>query len=189
MKIEYANMPKGANKLSFLLRYVFNVLRTWYMFNIKYPWVKYNGFVRVMKGTSFAKRDITLGKNVQFGIYCNIATDVKIGDFVLLAGRVSIVGKNDHIYNIPGNYIWNGERGLDEMTIIEDDVWIGTGAIIIAGVRIAKGSIVAAGSVVNKDIPECEIWGGVPARKIRDRFENEIERNNHMLFLSNTKQC
>ena len=70
-----------------------------------------------------------------------------------------------------------GDNGI---TIIEDDVWIGTAAIIMSGVTIGRGSIVAAGSVVTKDIPSCEIWGGVPARKIRDRFETEEEKKYHI---------
>jgi len=72
------------------------------------------------------------------------------------------------------------ERGDNGITIIEDDVWIGTAAIIMSGVTIGRGSIVAAGSVVTKDIPSCEIWGGVPARKIRDRFETEEEKKYHI---------
>ena len=50
----------------------------------------------------------------------------------------------------------------------------------MSGVTIGRGSIVAAGSVVTKDIPSCEIWGGVPARKIRDRFETEEEKKYHI---------
>ena len=84
------------------------------------------------------------------------------------------------IHSIPGKTIWSGERGDNGITIIEDDVWIGTAAIIMSGVTIGRGSIVAAGSVVTKDIPSCEIWGGVPARKIRDRFETEEEKKYHI---------
>ena len=62
-------------------------------------------------------------------------------------------------------------------------MWIGTAAIIMSGVTIGKGSIVAAGSVVTKDIPPCEIWGGVPAKRIRDRFEKEEEREYHLKLL------
>ncbi|MGY3213781.1 acyltransferase [Mucilaginibacter sp. HD30] len=185
MKIDYENMPNGAGKFIFTLRYIFNILRTWYIFHIRYPWVKYDGFVRVMAHTSFAKMDIELGHHVQFGNYCNVASDVKIGNYVLMAGRVCFVGKNDHDFSQPGKYIWQGERGEDGTTIVEDDVWIGHNAIVIAGVTIGKGSIIAAGSVVNKDVPACEIWGGVPARKIRDRFISEKVKKDHIQFLEN----
>ena len=107
MHIDYSNMPNGVSSLNFILRYFFNILRTWYLFHIRYPWVKYNGFVRVMKGTSFAQNmDVRIGNNVQFGDYCNIASNVHFGDNILMAGKVSFVGKHDHTFNIPGKTIW-----------------------------------------------------------------------------------
>ncbi len=181
MKIDYHNMPNGVSKTNFILRYVFNQLRTWYKFHIRYPWVKYNGFVRVMKGTSFAQNmDVRIGHNVQFGDYCNIACNVHFGNNILLAGKVSFVGKHDHTFDIPGQTIWQGERGNNGTTIVEDDVWIGTGAIIMSGITIGKGSIIAAGSVVTKDVPPCEIWGGNPAKKIKDRFLTNYEKQFHL---------
>lgn len=184
MHIDYSNMPNGSSKLNFILRYLFNILRTWYLFHIRYPWVKYNGFVRVMKGTSFAQNmDIRIGNNVQFGDYCNIACNVHFGNNILMAGKVSFVGKHDHTFNISGRTIWQGERGNNGTTIIENDVWIGTNSIIMSGVKIGKGSIVAAGSIVTKDIPPCEIWGGNPAKKIKDRFLTIEEKEYHLKFI------
>lgn len=167
------------------MRYYFNVVRTWFLFSIKYPWVKYRGFVRVMKGTTFAHFPIEIGHNVQFGDYCNIASPVKFNNYILMAGRVSFVGKNDHKFDMPGQYIWNGERGNDGTCVIEDDVWIGHASTIVGGIQIGRGSIIAAGSVVTKNIPPCEIWGGVPAKKLRDRFNNENEKEEHLSFLQN----
>lgn len=181
MKIDYSNMPNGSNKLNFVLRYIFNQIRTWYLFNIRYPWVKYKGFVRVMKGTGFAQNmDIQIGHNVQFGQYCNIASNVHFGNNILMAGRVSFVGKHDHTFDISGQTIWQGKRGENGTTVVEDDVWIGDGAIIMSGVTIGKGSIVAAGSVVTKPIPPCEIWGGNPAKKIKDRFQSSYLKDYHL---------
>jgi acetyltransferase-like isoleucine patch superfamily enzyme len=54
---------------------------------------------------------------------------------------------------------------------IEDDVWLGANAVILDGARIGRGAIIAAGSVVGGTVPPYEIWGGVPAVKIRDRPE------------------
>ena len=181
MRIEYYNMPNGASKLNFALRYILNQLRTWYKFHIRYPWVQYDGFVRVMKGTSFAQNmDVRIGHNVQFGDDCNVACHVHFGNNILMAGRVCFVGRHDHTFDEPGKPIWQGERGDNGTTVVEDDVWIGTGCIILSGVTIGKGSIVAAGSVVTKDVPPCEIWGGNPARKIKDRFNNTEDKINHL---------
>lgn len=151
---------------------------------MKYPWVEYHGFVRVMKGTGFAKGfKVRLGNNVQFGDYCNVATSVDIGNYVLMAGRVCFVGKDDHTFDVSGQYIWNGHRGTSTPIIIEDDVWIGHRVTIVGPVHIGYGSIVAAGAVVTCDIPPCEIWGGVPAKKIKDRFRTRKETEEHLKMI------
>lgn len=58
---------------------------------------------------------------------------------------------------------------LDAPITIEDDVWIGAGSIILAGVTIGKGAIIASNAVVNKDVPPYSIVGGVPAKIIKER--------------------
>lgn len=184
MMLESKNKPRGVNKLNFLFRLLFNYARTFYLFNIKFPWVKHEGFVRVMKGTEFAKMNIKIGKQVQFGQYCSISSDIVFGNYILVAGNVGFVGKVDHAFNEPEKLIWEGVRMNPSPTIIEDDVWIGHGAIITGGVRIGRGAIIGAGSVVTKDIPPCEVWAGVPAKKIKDRFENTNQRLNHLDFLN-----
>ena len=61
----------------------------------------------------------------------------------------------------------------DRGVIIENDVWDGTRAIILHGVTIGRGSVIGAGSVVTKSVPEFTIVAGAPARAIRDRFTPE----------------
>lgn len=181
----YNNIRVGDKKCISFLRFIANNVRTWYKFHVKFPWVKYNGFVRVMKGVSFAKgMNIRIGNNVQFGSYCEITTDTLFGNNILLAGSVSIVGRQDHTYDKPEVTIWDGPRGHNELTIIDDDVWIGTKCVIMSGVIIGKGSIIAAGSVVTQNIPPCEIWGGIPARKLKDRFSKTEDKDKHIKFLS-----
>lgn len=183
MKIDYSNMENGASRTSFLIHYIYNIIRTWIHFHIRFRNVKYAGFVRVMRGTSFANFPIELGHNVQFGDYCNISTPAKIGNNVLLAGRVCFVGRNDHDISVPGQTIWKGERRNDGETIVENDVWIGHRATIVGPLTIGAGSVIAAGAVVTTDVPPCEIWGGVPAKKIRNRFKTEEEKEKHLTYL------
>lgn len=189
MKIDFKNMPNGASKGSFVLRYLFNMLRTWYVFHLRYPWVKYQGFVRVMGGTHFAQHmDVVIGNNVQFGNGCNVASNVHFGNNVLMAGNVQFVGRHDHSFSMPGVTIWDGERGENGTTVVEDDVWLGASVIVISGVTIGRGSIVAAGSVVTGDIPPCEIWAGVPAKKVKDRFTCEADKVKHLAFLEEKRR-
>jgi len=188
MAIEYANMPYGMSKWKFALRYLFNKVRTWYYFHVRFPWVKYDGFVRVLKGTTFVRRDIHLGHNVQFGRYCDVAADVEIGSYVLFGNFCRIVGKYDHTFKEPRQLIWESVRKRENKASIGSDVWIGNGSIIVGGVQIGNGAIVAAGSVVTKDIPPFEVWGGNPAHKIHDRF-NEEEKLQHMKRLKELGLC
>lgn len=68
--------------------------------------------------------------------------------------------------------------------VIEDEAWIGTDAIIMSGVTIGKGAMIAAGSVVTKDVPPYAIVGGVPARLIRYKFPEEIIKILHPIYLN-----
>lgn len=188
MTIDYSNMPLGANKMSFTLRYLMNVVRTWIYFHVFYRQVKYHGFVRVMKGTSFAPGiKVRLGNNVQFGDYSNVATNLTVGNNVLFAGRVCFVGRHDHQFSECGKTIWASEHEQNGTTIIDDDVWLGHRVTVVGPVHIGAGSIVAAGAVVTQDIPPCEIWGGVPARKIKERFISTKEKEMHLAFLQQKK--
>jgi acetyltransferase-like isoleucine patch superfamily enzyme len=182
------NVPKGRSQLSIYINIIYNYVRTWYKFHIKAPWVKYRGFERVGHHTIFNKGFIIeMGRNVQFGPYCHIAADVKFGNNILMGGHVYLIGKNDHLFNIPCKLLWDGGRGKDNITIIEDDVWIGYNSIILGGVHIGKGSIIAAGSVVTKDVPECTIVGGNPAKVIKERFNNTIDKEKHLHYLATLK--
>ena len=118
-------------------------------------------------------------------IYCTEAP-VTIGKNVIFGPRPTIIS-GDHRTDIPGRYITecaDKKPGNDLPIIIEDDVWIGANVTILKGVTIGKGSIIAAGSLVTKDIEPCTIAGGIPARKIRDRFLTEADKRNHLLFLN-----
>ncbi|HRS72718.1 MAG TPA: CatB-related O-acetyltransferase [Anaerohalosphaeraceae bacterium] len=127
----------------------------------------------------FKKNAIEAGDYVFFGRKVHIYANVKIGHFVMIASHVAIVG-GDHRFDVVGVPMrFTGRDGLEELqTIIEDDVWVGHGATIMAGVKIGRGAIIAAGSVVTKDVPAYAIVGGIPAKLIRLRF-NEQQQKQH----------
>jgi acetyltransferase-like isoleucine patch superfamily enzyme len=125
----------------------------------------------------FKKNAITTGDYVFMGFNAHIDANVQIGHFVMLASNVAIVG-GDHRFDVVGVPIrFTGRDRMEELlTVIEDDVWIGHGCIIIAGVRIGRGAVVAAGTVVTKDVPSYAIVGGAPAKMIRYRFTPEQQK-------------
>lgn len=125
----------------------------------------------------WAPTGIQIGDSTYIGHDVSIECDAIIGRYVLIANRVAFVGRNDHDYRSVGVPIrfspWvGGEPSMhsDSRLVIEDDVWVGFGAIVLSGVRIGKGSIIAAGAVVTKDVEPYSIVGGNPARQISRRL-------------------
>lgn len=127
--------------------------------------------------------DLVAGEFSYIGPDCLIGPKVELGRYAMLGPRVSVVGC-DHVFDQPGTPIIFSGRPVLEPTIIEADAWIGCAAILIAGVRIGRGAIVAAGAVVTKDVPPYEIHGGVPARKISERFPEPADRQTHERMLA-----
>ena len=92
------------------------------------------------------------------------SADIEIGAYVNIAPRVYI-GTGTH--EIDTNGISIAGRGYSLPIIIGNGSWICTCSTIIAGVKIGKKSIIAAGSVVTRDVPDGQLWGGIPAKYIR----------------------
>ncbi len=99
---------------------------------------------------------------------------VSIGVNVLMGPRVTILPEN-HVFDSLAVPIKS--QGVDRRRIvIEDDCWIGSGVTILAGVRVGRGSVIAAGAVVARDVAPRTIVGGVPARVIKYRDSQEGEQ-------------
>lgn len=114
-----------------------------------------------------------LGAHSFIGPRCWLAVDdLRIGNYVMLAGRVAIVG-GDHRFDLVGTPALLAGRDVSRPVVIEDDVWVGHGATIMHGVRIGEGAVVAAGAVVTKDVAPCAIVAGLPAKLVRMRFGPE----------------
>ena len=112
---------------------------------------------------------LTMGDNSNIGPYNYIGCSGKItiGNNVMLAPRVSIYAEN-HVFDHPEILI--RDQGVEKKeVIIEDDCWIAANSIILAGVTIGKGSVVAAGSVVTENVPAYSVVAGVPAKFIKSR--------------------
>lgn len=123
-------------------------------------------------------KNLYLGNNISFGeenrFMCTLAK-IYIGDNVMTGPKVMMI-TGGHRYDIKGRpmiSVRNNEKlpENDKNIILEGDNWIGANAIILKGVKIGKGAIVAAGAIVTKDVPEFAIVGGNPARVIKYRFK------------------
>ena len=150
--------------------------------------LKYVDKTTYFGGKSYISRDLVTEKNVYIGPRCFIYPKVKIGAYTLLANDVRIMG-GDHRYDIPGMPIIYSGRAELKPTTIGRDSWIGAYTIIMCGVKIGDGSIIAAGSVVTKDVEPFSIYGGVPAKKIKGRFKDlaDMERHKQILLDENLK--
>lgn len=185
MKNDHANTRPGRSGAMLRFRGIANRLRSELYFLLRGRYVKRAGMVRIPWSVDLwsPHRDIELGDQVQFGPGCVVHCDVKIGSQVLFARNVALVGRDDHQYDIPGKTIWNSPRGDHYKTVIGNDVWIGHGAIVIAGVEIGDGAVIGAGAVVTRNIPAYSIAAGNPARVIKKRF-SETELAEHLRLLA-----
>ena len=157
------------------------------MLKIKFNWVRSNGFLRIPFGTQIwsPHKDVAFGHHVQFGPNCKIQCDIVFGNYVLVASNVSFVGKDDHLFCKTCVPIWNSGRGDTFKTRIGNDVWIGHGAIVMGGINVGDGAIIAAGAVVTKDVPPCCIVGGNPAKIIKERFKSVEDKERHLNLIEN----
>lgn len=115
---------------------------------------------------------LEIGDRVVIGKGANIRAAggrIAIGEGALLAQDVSLIAAN-HLAESSGFYRdqpWDSNRvGVE----VNRNVWIGAGVIVLPGVVIGENSVIAAGSVVTKNVPKNQLWGGVPARCINEQY-------------------
>ena len=125
--------------------------------------------INIERGATFGS-SVTIGDRSGIGVGCELHGEVHIGSDVMMAPEVVFYTRNHEASDTEVPMDEQGET--PEMPIfVGDDVWIGRRVIVLPGVRIGKGCIVAAGAVVTKDCPPYSIVGGVPARVIKSRLD------------------
>jgi maltose O-acetyltransferase len=113
------------------------------------------------------------GENIQIGSNCQLnenvkLNNVKIGDHVMIAPGVTVLGRMHKYSRTDIPMIVQGNRETKQ-TVIKDDVWIGTNAIIMPGIKISEGVIIGAGAVVTRDCQKYGVYVGAPAKLIKNR--------------------
>ena len=136
----------------------------------------------IKKYSYVGKRSIV--QNTTIGSFCSIANDVFIG---LGTHPTDYFTTSPLFYRVNNTFnlkLVEKDLAFEEYSpiVIQDDVWIGARAIVLDGVIIGQGAIVAANSVVTKDVPPYAIVGGIPAKVLKYRFEEE-----HIKHLLNTE--
>lgn len=139
--------------------------------------VMHHAVLHVYNFRDLPRAGISIGARSLIGEGCILRGQggISIGDDVYLAPRVQLLAV-DHDYSDLDRPI-SAQPIITRGIVIEDDVWIGAGAIVLDGVRIGRHSVVAAGAVVTRDVPSYTVVGGVPARMLKDmRAPQAIKR-------------
>jgi acetyltransferase-like isoleucine patch superfamily enzyme len=179
------------NLYRFILKAMIRLVRRIKMVLFRPLFKKYGRNFKFDANSSFSYQTIEVGDDVFIGSGANFsATESKIiiGSKVMFGPNVTIMGGDHNISKI-GKYMFDVKEKLpenDAPVIIEDDVWIGTGVIILKGVKIGTGSVVAAGALVINDVPAYSVVAGVPAKVLKQRFSLE-ELMEHKNILSKSK--
>lgn len=136
----------------------------------------YIGAFTVIDSTNYSIKyknsKLIIGENTYIGELNNLRASggiISIGANCLISQNVSIIAANHNTEK--SSHIREQEWSTNKNGVtIDEDVWVGAGSIILPGVKIGKGAIIAAGSLINKDVEPYTIVGGIPAKKIRDRI-------------------
>jgi maltose O-acetyltransferase len=124
----------------------------------------------IERGAAFGRRKVvSLGNRSGIGIDCRLYGVVEIGDDVMMGPEV-IIYAISHEYTETSRPMISQGAGEARPVVIGNDVWIGSRAIILPGVRIGRGSIIGAGCVLARSVPEYSVVVGNPGRVIKSRL-------------------
>lgn len=158
----------------------------------KIKWYKHVYDWRIINKHNFTRpvnwfnlNQVKVGNKTYGNIFALIHNEngiLNIGNYCSIAQQVAFIVASEHSLNTITTYpfkvkilgLKNGEASFKGDIVVRDDVWIGYGSTILSGVTIGQGAVVAAGSVVTKNVPPYAIVGGVPAKVIKYRFSDEI---------------
>ncbi len=140
--------------------------------------VKFDPFDEFSYATIFLADDVFIGRGAKFS--AATGNRIVVGSGVMFGPNCTIMAGDHNISEI-GRFMFDVHNKCpedDQPVVIEGDAWIGTGATILKGVTIYRGSVVGAGAVVTHDVPPYAVVAGVPARVLRYRFsEHQIEQH------------
>jgi len=176
-----------------LLKTIFKIFKTianhciniYELYKCKKEWRDANSHNDTVAKNKFSVSEVKVGKYTYGAIdllkHSNTSEILYIGSYCSIAPNVQFILGSEHIYTSISTFPFKARMGIQQSEAISkgdikiyDDVWIGYGAIILSGVTINQGAIIAAGSVVTRDIPHYAIVGGNPAKIIKYRFEDDI---------------
>lgn len=137
---------------------------------------------------TYSYQNISVGDEVSLGLGCVILaakSKVRIGSHVMFGPNVTLVGGGHNMSGIGHPMTAAHEKtGYEDLGVtIEDDVWVGAGALVLRGVTVHRGAVIAAGSVVTKSVPPYAVVGGNPARVIKFRLSPEdVIRHERLVY-------
>ncbi len=163
--------------------------QTWLQVAGKHSYLEYGSNLHVGKDARlWAPHKLRIGNHVYIGKQVHIEANCDIGDYCLFANRVAIVGRHDHDFSAVGFPIryapWIGSYRfpsphITEKAVIESDVWLGYGVIVLTGITVGRGCIVATGTILTKSLPLYLIVTDRPARVVGQRFADAATVDRH----------
>ena len=169
--------------MNFFQKLFSHLRRKFSLYVFKWKWRKRNTHNGTTAVNQFLPDNVTVGRHTYGSLLVltdNRQARLRIGDFCSIAPDVIFIPCSDHYTNHVSTFPFKVKIAGEQFEAISkgdivvcSDVWIGARATILSGVTIGQGAIVSAGSVVTRDVPPYAIVGGVPARVIKYRFDEE----------------